>query len=262
MLKAFLPLIFLGLVSCSVDIPDPNDQPEETETTETTDGAYEVNPTKDICSYRKDKNKGCLKATISSTELSVGDTYYPLGVEQFVRTFDEDLGDTRAVNLNEKESLAFAKKQTLHKFYSNFNITVEGAHTTYPAYHVGLGNIQVNGMAVGYYNVLVSKEFDFYVLKNDKEIGYKCAIVWARQTIEVVAGRETALPQPISEFEVEVYSESCSGKTFEPKKPKKDTNGEGSQEAAGDIEATTSDPTGTSGESVPDGEASDGESSE
>lgn len=255
MLRKFVPLIFLGLASCSLEVTDPQktDQMENPET-EQEESAHEPNPLKDICSYRKDKDKGCLKATISTTELSVGDIYYPLGVEQFVKSFDKDFAEAREANLGKKETLEFSRRQSLQKFYSNFNITVEGSHTTYPAYHVGLGNIQVNGMAVGYYNVLVSKEFDLQVLKNGDLVGYRCVILWAREFVDIQAGKETALPTPISEFELEVYEETCSGKAFAPKEKEKeeDEEDEGSEEDTEDTDTTSAPATGSGSESVSD----------
>jgi hypothetical protein len=79
------------------------------------------------------------------------------------------------------------------------------------AIQTGLGNLITNGMSPGLYNVLLSKDFELKVVNKGDIVGYKCVTIWARRLIEIVAGQETPLPEAVSQFEMEIFNDSCSG---------------------------------------------------
>jgi hypothetical protein len=76
-----------------------------------------------------------------------------------------------------------------------------------------LGNIQVNGMASGYYELMIFKSFEMLVVnsENNETIGRLCAIVSSIQPVIIEPGTESVLDQPVSDFSLDVYPESCSG---------------------------------------------------
>lgn len=205
----------LFVISCSAEIKTPpneqiEDEDKKTSSKATQEEPAEARPNKGICSFRSDPNKGCVKAVIASSELYIGNFYYQFGSKEFGRKFATDLEDES--NLSNGDSLALGRKVTQHNFFNGWTIALEGNHTTYQVYHSGLGNLQVNGMAPGFYNILLFKEFELRILdEEDDIIGYQCATIYASRPIDVLAGEETALPETISEFELEIFEESCSG---------------------------------------------------
>ena len=208
-----LALVLL-LTACVVQPPDPNKESDKTGTTskvvpETKPGSQ---PNEGICSFSKDPNKGCLKAVISGSNLSVGDFQFDLGVIAFVRSLDKQLTSSNYFNLRAGESVVFSNATTVNNFFYNFGVTVEGSNTTYSAISTGLGNLQVNNMTVGTYNIVVSKQFDLKVLNTSSQtIGHKCVIIWSTQGVDIVSGAETPLAHPIGQFNLSTFDEGCSG---------------------------------------------------
>jgi hypothetical protein len=84
-MKKNLLAIAVFVSACSVNLPEEKPKPEDTPPTQTTPTSHITNPNKDICSYNKDPDKGCLKATISGSELTIGDFSYGIGVRGFAR---------------------------------------------------------------------------------------------------------------------------------------------------------------------------------
>lgn len=197
--------------ACSVQPPEDKKKDAPDQTTAGTTTPHVANPTKDICSYNKDPDKGCLKAAISGSELTIGEFSYEIGVKAFARTFNSDLAVSNEVEMVKGTTLEFSQRVTVQNFYSNFAISIEGSHTVYSAVSMGLGNLQVNEMSPGSYSILVSKDFDLKVMSGSTVVGNKCAIVWARRSVEIAAGHETPLTEAISEFELQIFDTSCSG---------------------------------------------------
>ena len=191
---------------------------------------YISHTTKDVCSYNSDRNKGCMKAVIASSELYVGDYYYSFGPKEMARKFARELQDNPQMDLEMTETLELTRRVSHANFFGGWTIALEGAHSTYQVHHTGLGNLRVDDMSPGFYNVLLVKEFELRVLDEEQDIvGYRCAIIYARRPIDVIAGRETAFKESISEFEVEVFRESCSGTKKAQKKEIKPNKDSGSK---------------------------------
>jgi hypothetical protein len=209
MKKSFLVTAIFA-TACSINLPEEKPKPEETSPS-TQVAPHIANPTKDICSYNKDPDKGCLKATISGSELTIGDFSYSIGVKAFARQFNTDLQSSGQIELNKEDTLEFSQRVTVQNFYSNFIITIEGTHTTYAATQTGLGNLVINGMSPGLYSVLLSKDFELKILNKGQVVGYRCVTVWSRLRAEIASGQETPFPEAISQFEMEIFNNSCSG---------------------------------------------------
>lgn len=209
-------LTFLSVIlfSCSVEVKEPgqeNTSPDDEATPEVVVPA-ERNPLQGMCSFNNNPNKGCLKATIANADLYVGDFYYNLGPAEFARVFAEDLQDSYHVSLEVNEHLELTRQVTHQNFYQSFRAGVEGAHTTYNAFHTGLGNIRIDNMSPGYYEVQLSKEFELRVVNDTYQVtGYICAVIWAQRPVDIQFGKESSLGESVSEFELRVFDQSCSG---------------------------------------------------
>jgi len=208
--------LVLALLLAGCTVQDPSKAADKPTDTTTTKVPQEVKPgskpNEGICSFSNDLNKGCLKAVIAGSNLSVGDFQFDLGVIAFVRSFDKQLTSSNYFGLPAGESVAFSNATTVNNFFYNFGVTVEGSNTTYSAISTGLGNLQVNNMTVGTYNVVVSKQFDLKVLNaTNQTIGHKCVVIWSNQGVDIVAGTETPLAHPIGQFNLSTFDESCSG---------------------------------------------------
>ena len=208
--------LVLALLLAGCTVQDPSKATDKPADTTTTKAPQEVKPgskpNEGICSFSNDPNKGCLKAVIAGSNLSVGDFQFDLGVIAFVRSFDKQLTSSNYFGLPAGQSVAFSNATTVNNFFYNFGVTVEGSNTTYSAISTGLGNLQVNNMTVGTYNVVVSKQFDLKVLNaTNQTIGHRCVVIWSNQGVDIVAGTETPLAHPIGQFNLSTFDESCSG---------------------------------------------------
>jgi hypothetical protein len=207
------------MTACGVEVKTPQTETKESpqQPTQTQDAAEKTdpNPLDGVCSYNDDESKGCLKATIASTNLSVDGVIYEMGIKEFARNFPTDLVENQVVELEEDQTIDFSRRVTEKNFHSNFSVIVEGSHTTYDSINLGQGNIQVNDMAPGRYTISLSKDFDLKVTNIDGQtVGFKCATVETNVQVEVRMGRETAYTEAISEFEVRVDRDrNCAGAT-------------------------------------------------
>ena len=212
-------LAFL-FVACSAEVRPVDDTTSEQITSdvddESTDTATEPTSvvTNDLCKIRRE-GRGCLRATVSTAELYVGPFYYEIGVQQFAREFPEDMLSENMPEYPADYGIDFFRKITNKTFYNGFTFLVEGSHTAHTARHTDLGNIQIDDLHTGSYDVLISREFDLRVTDyNDRFVGYKCAVLWTREYIDVEEGRASTFNAPLSSFEVTIYDESCSGSVF------------------------------------------------
>ena len=210
-------IIFSMSIGCSVDpgaLKDNQSTQNRNDTKVETPQAQPVNVNKDICSFDKDQNKGCLKAVITNTNLQIGELNYQMGPVEFARNFPDDLVTQGRVTVPDKNTLEFVYPITQSSFFGKFYIAVEGSHTTYAAYNTGMGNLLVNSMSPGFYNVSVFKEFDLKIV-NEKNVTkqYVCATIFTQQAVNVVPGTETPMPSSITTFDLKVYKGSCNGVT-------------------------------------------------
>lgn len=205
----------LFLVACGTEIKQPpQDDPNAKKTTEPpkTEATNKPNPLEGVCSFSK--NKGCIKATISSTRLSIDSFFYEMGIKGFAKNFPSDLVDSDMVSIETDQKLMFNRTVTEQNFHSNFSIIIEGDNTTYDSINDNLGNLIVNNVTPGRYTILLSKDFDLKVLdSNSKIVHYRCVTIWSRQQVDILSDQPTALPEAISEFNLSAYKEeeSCSG---------------------------------------------------
>lgn len=204
-------------VSTSSDPTTPNEKDKETQvatntSTQTSTLAIEPNPLKDVCSYGRDLNKGCIKFVIGTTNLTVGPFHYDLGVPQFVKEFMQDVSVEQGIDLNPGQKLQLTSSLSTYNFFDNFYVTVEGGFSTYPAVNTGYGNLVVNKMAPGSYNTTVSKDFELRITNSNGSLHKAlCITIWATRNVLVEAGQESVSSTPINNFEYKVYNQGCNG---------------------------------------------------
>lgn len=204
--------------ACSVEVKEPKKDigtstatsTETSTSTKTSSSKDNLSPTRGICSFDADPNKGCLKATIASTRLAIGDFFYEIGPKELTQSFTSDIQSI--AGLEPGQYLVAARTINQKNFFEQFTVGTEGSHTTYQAFHTGLGNLSVNKMFAGYYQVFISKDFDFLVYSKTKEhVGFRCVYIYTSIPVNIEMGIETALPEAIASFELKVYNQSCTG---------------------------------------------------
>lgn len=211
--------LFLALSACGVEVKAPNEEGSDKDTSDespTTDSSNNGPTNKELplglCSFETSKSRGCLKASIASTQFVIGPFIYQTGIREFARNFPSDLEDSDYVELKDGESINFVTPITIYNFHSSFYGVVEGLGVTYEAFHTGSGNLRLDNIVPGYYGVSLNRDFDLKIVnQNGKTVGYKCASIFTRREASIEVGKETLLGQQINEFELTIYDKSCSG---------------------------------------------------
>ena len=225
-MKSYLSaLLLVGLIqACTVTATDPSKQSNPngtdtssangsgTNTTLTNSTIIAPDPLEGICSFGNNKNLGCLKFLIGTTNLSIGPFQYDLGVAQFVKEFMVDVANEHSIPVGLNQTLQMSKTLSTFNFFDNFYVSVEGGFTTYPAVNTGYGNLVVDKMSSGNYNVTISKDFELRVVnKNGSLASAYCVTIWSSRQMVVQAGQESASRSPINTFDYKVYNQGCNG---------------------------------------------------
>lgn len=214
-----LPL-FLVLMACGVEVKSPTTEDPNATKTKTDSSTQTTKPSSDgstslplgLCSFETQKSRGCLKASIASTQFVIGQFSYPSGIKEFGRKFADDIQDSQLVDLQDGQTLQFVIPITIYNFHSGFYGVVEGSGVTYEAFHTGSGNLRLDNIVPGYYGVSLYRDFDLKVVnEQNKIVGYKCASMYTRRDVNVEISKETLLGQQINEFELSIFDKSCSG---------------------------------------------------
>jgi len=220
-MKTLISITLLGLLTaCGVEVKDPspkqepttNDDKDDTSTNpKQPDSSSEELPL-GLCSFETKKSRGCLKASIASTQLVIGPFNYQAGIREFTREFLNDLVDSEYLALEDGETLGFVIPVTTFNFHNGFYGVVEGQGVTYEAFHTGSGNMRIDNVVPGYYGVTLIRDFDLKITNsNGKIVEYLCASMYTRRDVSVQEGKEAVLGQQINEFELNIYEKSCSG---------------------------------------------------